>query len=130
MSFFTARMPPSLRTSICSEIQTQPHYTFFSLHQKKPEAVMKIKQLREDGIGDLLVELGLLTEQQKRLGKAESLTAPKAQRAGLLRFFQTQLPLKIRISVEPGVQDQRDRAVLFEATSRPEWGRAAGNGLP
>lgn len=41
------------------------HYTFFSLHQKKPEAVMKIKQLREDGIGDLLVELGLLTEQEK-----------------------------------------------------------------
>jgi hypothetical protein len=26
---------------------------------------MKIKQLREDGIGDLLVELGLLTEQEK-----------------------------------------------------------------
>lgn len=42
------------------------HYTFFSLHQKKPEAVMKIKQLREDGIGDLLVELGLLTEQEKK----------------------------------------------------------------
>jgi len=41
------------------------HYTFFSLHQKKPEAVMKIKQLREDGIGDLLVELGLLTAQEK-----------------------------------------------------------------
>jgi hypothetical protein len=41
------------------------HYTFFSLHQKKPEAVMKIKQLREDGIGDLLVELRLLTEQEK-----------------------------------------------------------------
>ena len=41
------------------------HYTFFSLHQKKPEAVMKIKQLREDGIGDLLVELGLLTQQEK-----------------------------------------------------------------
>jgi hypothetical protein len=41
------------------------HYTFFSLHQKKPEAVMKIKQLREDGIGDLLVELGLLSEQEK-----------------------------------------------------------------
>ncbi|MGE5258087.1 MAG: hypothetical protein ACM3KE_15515 [Hyphomicrobiales bacterium] len=41
------------------------HYTFFSLHQKKPEAVMKIKQLREDGIGDLLVEIGLLTEQEK-----------------------------------------------------------------
>ena len=41
------------------------HYTFFSLHQKKPEAVMKIKPLRENGIGDLLVQLGLLSEQEK-----------------------------------------------------------------
>jgi hypothetical protein len=41
------------------------HYTFFSLHQKKPEAVMKIAALRENGIGDLLVQLGLLSEQEK-----------------------------------------------------------------
>jgi hypothetical protein len=41
------------------------HHTFFSLHQKKPEAIMKIKQLREAGIGDLLVEIGLLTEPEK-----------------------------------------------------------------
>lgn len=41
------------------------HHTFFSLHQKKPDAVMKIKPLREAGMGGLLVELGLLTEQDK-----------------------------------------------------------------
>jgi hypothetical protein len=41
------------------------HYTFFSLHQKKPDTVMKIKTLRENGIGDLLVELGLLSAQEK-----------------------------------------------------------------
>lgn len=41
------------------------HYTFFSLHQKKPDAVMKIAVLRENGIGDLLVQLGLLSEQEK-----------------------------------------------------------------
>jgi len=41
------------------------HYTFFSLHQKKPDAIMKIKPLRENGIGDLLVELGLLSAQEK-----------------------------------------------------------------
>jgi hypothetical protein len=41
------------------------HYTFFSLHQKKPDAVMKIPQLRENGIGDLLVQLGLISEQEK-----------------------------------------------------------------
>jgi len=47
------------------------HHTFFSLHQKKPDAVMKIKPLREAGIGGLLVELRLLTEQEK--GRLESL---------------------------------------------------------
>ena len=41
------------------------HHTFFSLHQKKPDAVMKIKPLREAGIGGLLVELRLLTEPEK-----------------------------------------------------------------
>jgi hypothetical protein len=41
------------------------HHTFFSLHQKKPEAIMKIKPLREAGIGDLLVELHLLSPQEK-----------------------------------------------------------------
>jgi hypothetical protein len=41
------------------------HHTFFSLHQKKPETIMKIKPLRDAGIGDLLVELGLLTRQEK-----------------------------------------------------------------
>jgi hypothetical protein len=47
------------------------HHTFFSLHQKKPDAVMKIKPLREAGIGGLLVELRLLTEQEK--GRLETL---------------------------------------------------------
>ncbi len=41
------------------------HHTFYSLHQKKPDAVMKIAQLRENGIGDLLVQLGLLSESEK-----------------------------------------------------------------
>jgi hypothetical protein len=41
------------------------HYTFFSLHQKKPDAIMKIAQLRENGIGELLVQLGILSEQEK-----------------------------------------------------------------
>jgi hypothetical protein len=41
------------------------HYTFFSLHQKKPDAVMKIAPLRENGIADLMVQLGLLSEPEK-----------------------------------------------------------------
>ena len=41
------------------------HDTFISLHNKKPAVLMKNDRLREAGIGDLLVELGLLTEDEK-----------------------------------------------------------------
>jgi len=41
------------------------NHTFFSLHQKKPEAILKIRQLREAGIGELLVELSLVTQPEK-----------------------------------------------------------------
>jgi hypothetical protein len=41
------------------------HETFVSLHNKKPETLLKNERLREAGIGDLLVELGMLTEDQK-----------------------------------------------------------------
>ena len=41
------------------------HYTFFSIKGKKPANIMKIDYLREDGIGDLLVELGIINEEQK-----------------------------------------------------------------
>lgn len=39
-------------------------YTFYNLTNRNPEEVMRVDMLREDGIGDLLVELGLLTEMQ------------------------------------------------------------------
>ena len=41
------------------------HYTFFSLKEKKPEKIMQIDYLREAGIGELLVELGLMSEDQR-----------------------------------------------------------------
>lgn len=41
------------------------HYTFFSIKEKKPEKIMEIDQLREAGVGDLLVELGIINEEQK-----------------------------------------------------------------
>lgn len=41
------------------------HYTFFSLKEKKPAKILQIDYLREAGIGDLLVELGILDEEQK-----------------------------------------------------------------
>ena len=41
------------------------HYTFFSVKEKRPSSVMKIDYLREAGIGDLLVELGMIDEAQR-----------------------------------------------------------------
>ena len=41
------------------------HDTFVSLENKRPESVLRNVRLREAGLGDLLVELGLLTEDQR-----------------------------------------------------------------
>ncbi len=41
------------------------HDTFVSLDNKRPETIMENDELREAGIGDLLVELGLLTQERK-----------------------------------------------------------------
>lgn len=40
-------------------------YTFYSIQKKKPATILKADPLREDGMGDLLVELGLLDEEEK-----------------------------------------------------------------
>jgi len=41
------------------------HDTFVSLDNKRPETIMQNDELRDAGIGDLLVELGLLTDERK-----------------------------------------------------------------
>ena len=41
------------------------HYTFFSIKEKRPSSVMKIDYLREAGIANLLVELGMIDHEQK-----------------------------------------------------------------
>ena len=41
------------------------HYTFYSIKQKKPSVIMEIDYLREAGIGDLLVELGIIDEEEQ-----------------------------------------------------------------
>ena len=41
------------------------HDTFVSLDNKRPETIMENDDLRDAGIGDLLVELGLLTDEKK-----------------------------------------------------------------
>ena len=40
-------------------------YTFFNMTERKIESIMKIDALRQDGVGDLLVELGKITEEEK-----------------------------------------------------------------
>jgi hypothetical protein len=41
------------------------HETFVSLDNKRPESVIQNKRLREAGIGDLMVELGIITEDER-----------------------------------------------------------------
>lgn len=40
-------------------------YTFFNMTDRRIDSIMKIDELRQDGVGDLLVELGKITEEEK-----------------------------------------------------------------
>jgi hypothetical protein len=39
-------------------------YTFFSMKQQSPERILRIDELREAGIEDLLLEKGIVTEER------------------------------------------------------------------
>jgi len=41
------------------------HDTFVSLDNKRPETIMQNDYLREAGVGDLLVELGMISEEKR-----------------------------------------------------------------
>ena len=41
------------------------HDTFVSLDNKRPESIMRNDRLRDAGIGDLMVELDMITEDEK-----------------------------------------------------------------
>jgi hypothetical protein len=43
------------------------HYTFYSIKQKKPDTIMQVDTLRDAGIGDLLVELEKMTDEERSL---------------------------------------------------------------
>jgi len=43
------------------------NYTFFSIQSKPNKEIMAIDDLREDGIGDLLVEEGRMKEEERDL---------------------------------------------------------------
>jgi hypothetical protein len=43
------------------------NYTFFSIQKKPNKEILAIHDLREDGIADMLVEEGRMTEEQRDL---------------------------------------------------------------
>ena len=47
------------------KIELGLNYTFFSAKAKTNDTIMRIDELREAGIGDLLVEMGRITEEEK-----------------------------------------------------------------
>ncbi len=40
------------------------NYTFYSLESRNPEKVMQIDELRKDGIGQLMLDMGLISEEK------------------------------------------------------------------
>lgn len=46
--------------------KTKPNlkYTLFSLKGKDPEKILRVKELRDVGIGELLVELDIISEEK------------------------------------------------------------------
>ena len=53
------------RFYLLQKISLNLHDTFVSLDNKRPETIMENDNLRDAGIGDLLVELRMLTEEKK-----------------------------------------------------------------
>ena len=53
------------RVHLLKKVKMDLHDTFVSLDNKRPESVLKNDRLREAGIGDLFVELGMLSEEER-----------------------------------------------------------------
>lgn len=50
---------------LLKKMEPSLEYTFFSLENKKPEKILAIDLLRWDGIGDLMVEYDLISDDKR-----------------------------------------------------------------
>jgi hypothetical protein len=57
--------------SILKKSQLTLNYTIFSTQGKKPESILSIDELRNDGIGELMVERGMISEKELEQLKAK-----------------------------------------------------------
>ena len=64
LSYHIIYIDKSLRLLKKSELSLE--YTFYSADLKTDKTVLSIDALREDGIGDLLVEMGRLSEEEMK----------------------------------------------------------------
>jgi hypothetical protein len=62
LSYHIIYIDGTLRLLRKSELTLE--YTFYSAQGKESRSILRIDQLRHDGIGDVLVEMGRLSEEQ------------------------------------------------------------------